>query len=108
MNRERDSNFRASEKMAQADRAHWGIENGSHLRLDGTAGEDRRRVRPPTSVLNLAMIRRAALSLGSRWIQECRHPRQATLQGSYDAMASDHRRKALSFVTGSKASWLPT
>jgi hypothetical protein len=95
-------------QMAQADRAHGGIENGFHLRLDVTAGEDRSRVRHPTSVLNLAMIRRAALSLGIRWIQECRHRRQATLQGFYDAMASHHRRKALSLVTSSKASWLPT
>jgi len=95
-------------QMAQADRAHWGIENGFHLRLDVTAGEDRSRVRHPTSVLNLAMIRRAVLSLGIHWIQAGRHRRQATLQGFYDAMASDHRRKALSLVTSRKASWLPT
>ena len=95
-------------QMAQPDRAHWGIENGFHLRLDATGGEDRSRVRHPTSVLNLAMIRRAALSLGIRWIQECRHPRQATLQDFYDAMASHHRRKALSLLTSRKASWLPT
>ena len=94
-------------QMAEADRAHWGIENGFHLRLDVTAGEDRSRVRHPTSVLNLALFRRATLSVAIHWIQKCPDPRQATLQGFYDAMASNHCRKALSLVTARKASWLP-
>jgi len=37
-----------------------------------TAGEDRSRVRTPTAVLNLAMIRRATISLAAYWIQRCR------------------------------------
>ena len=94
-------------QMAAADRWHWGIENGLHLRLDVTAGEDRSRVSTPTAVLNLAMIRRAVHSLAVHWIQRCRDPRQATLRGFYDAMAANHRRKALSLVTARKASWLP-
>jgi hypothetical protein len=53
-------------RTALPDRAHWGIENGFHLRLDGTAGEDRSRVRHPTSVLNLAMNRRVLGSGGSK------------------------------------------
>jgi predicted transposase YbfD/YdcC len=68
-------------QTAQTDHVNWGIENGFPLRLDVAAGEDRSRVRHPTSVLNLAMIRRAVLSLAVRWIQQCRHRRQATLQG---------------------------
>lgn len=94
-------------QMAGADRWHWGIENGLHLRLDVTAGEDRSRVSTPTSVLNLAMIRRTVHSLAVHWIRCCRHPRQATLRGFYDAMAANHSRKALSLVTARRASWLP-
>ena len=41
-------------EMLQADRGHWGIETGLHLRLDVIAGEDRSRVRHPVSALNLS------------------------------------------------------
>lgn len=94
-------------QMAEADRLHWGIENGLHLRLDVTAGEDRSRVRTPTAVLNLAIIRRAVHSLAVRWIQHCPDKRQATLRGFYDDMAANQRRKALSLVTARKSRWLP-
>ncbi|MEK7675501.1 MAG: hypothetical protein AAB676_06680 [Verrucomicrobiota bacterium] len=93
--------------MSVADCRYWGIENGLHLRLDVTAGEDRSRVRTPTAVLNLAMIRRATISLAVYWIQRCRNKRQATLQGFYDFMAATNACKAFSLVTASKASWLP-
>jgi predicted transposase YbfD/YdcC len=91
--------------MMAADRLHWGIENGLHLRLDVTAGEDRSRVRNPTAVLNLAMIRRATISVGIHWIQ--RQPRQASLRDFYDFMAANNTRKAFSLVTVCKSSWLP-
>jgi hypothetical protein len=93
--------------MLAADRDYWGIENGLHLRLDVTAGEDRSRVRHPVSALNLAMIRRATMSLAIAWIARCRNKRQATLRGFYDAMSARNARKALSLVTVSKPSWLP-
>lgn len=96
-----------TEQMLKADRAYWGIENGLHLRLDVTAGEDRSRVRHPTSVLNLAMIRRATISLAVHWIQHCRNKRQATLTGFYDFMAAKNTKKAFSLVTVCKSSWLP-
>lgn len=95
------------EAMLAADREYWGIENGLHLRLDVTAGEDRSRVRHPVSVLNLAMVRRATLSVAIHWIQRCPKRRQATLRGFYDAMAACDARKAFSLVTVAKASWLP-
>jgi hypothetical protein len=94
-------------QLLLADREYWGIENGLHLRLDVTAGEDRSRVRHPRAVLNLAMIRRATISVAIHWIQCCRNKRQATLQGFYDAMAAKNARKAFSLVTTCKPSWLP-
>lgn len=91
--------------MMAADRLHWGIENGLHLRLDVTAGEDRSRVRNPTAALNLAMIRRATISVGIQWIQ--RHPQHVSLRDFYDAMSANNNRKAFSLVTVCKSSWLP-
>jgi predicted transposase YbfD/YdcC len=93
--------------MLAADRNYWGIENGLHLRLDVTAGEDRSRVRHPVSALNLGMIRRATMSLAMAWMRRCGNKRQATLRGFYDAMSAGNARKALSLVTVSKPSWLP-
>ncbi len=93
--------------MLTADRRYWGIETGLHLRLDVTAGENRSRVRHPTSVLNLAMLRRAVVSLAVPWIQRCRNPRQATLRGFFDFMAAHNHRKALSLLTASHPAWLP-
>lgn len=94
-------------QLLLADREYWGIENGLHLRLDVTAGEDRSRVRHPRAALNLAMIRRATISVAIHWIQRCRKKRGATLQGFYDAMAAKNARKAFSLVTACKPSWLP-
>jgi len=97
----------AAAPMLAADRRYWGIETGLHLRLDVTAGEDRSRVRHPTSVLNLAMMRRAVVSVAVHWIQRCRNKRQATLRGFFDFMAAHNHRKAFSLVTASRPSWLP-
>ena len=94
-------------QMFDADRGYWGIENGLHLRLDVTGGEDRSRVRNPVSVLNLAMIRRATISIAVHWIQRCRNTRQATLRGFYDFMSAKNARKAFALVTASAPSWLP-
>ena len=83
----------------QADRDYWGIETGLHLRLDVSAGEDCSRVRHRTSALNLAMLRRAALSVAVYWIQRARPRRQATTRGFFDTMAAGQHRKAFSLVT---------
>lgn len=98
----------SAERMLAADRRYWGIETGLHLRLDVTAGEDRSRVRHPTSALNLALIRRAVVSMAVHWIRRCRNQRHATLRGFFDFMAEHHARKAFSLVTVCRASWLPT
>jgi len=96
-----------AQALYEADRRYWGIENGLHLRLDVSAGEDRSRVRLPQAAFNLAMIRRATLSVAIHWIRKCQHPRQATLCGFYHHMAAHNAQKAFSLVTASYASWLP-
>lgn len=83
----------------QADRDYWGIETGLHLRLDVSAGEDRSRVRHRTSALNLAMLRRTALSVAIHWIGLHPPRRRPTTTSFFDAMRAQQRRKAFSLVT---------
>jgi hypothetical protein len=97
-----------AQAMLQADRGYWGIETGLHLRLDVSLGEDRSRVRHRTSALNLAMIRRAVVSVAIHWIRRCSNPRKATTTGFLDAMSANQSRKAFSLVTACHPSWLPT
>lgn len=96
-----------AKQMLDSDRKYWGIENGLHLRLDVIAGEDRSRVQNPNAALNLAVIRRAVVSVAIRWIRRCQDPRLATMSGFYDSMSSGNGKKPLKLVTSSKPSWLP-
>jgi len=96
-----------AEQMLKADRRYWGIETGLHLRLDVIAGEDRSRVRTRNAVMNLAVIRRAVVSLAVHWIGHCQDQRQATMSGFYDSMSAQGGHKAFKLVTVSKPAWLP-
>jgi len=53
----------SAEALAEAARAHWGIENGQHWCLDVLFGEDGCRTRQGHAAQNLAWLRRMALSL---------------------------------------------
>lgn len=94
--------------MFQADRDYWGIESGLNYRLDVSADEDKSRVRTRSSAFNLGLFRRAANSFAIVWIKRQRDKRKATLPGFYDNMRLKNSRKALSLVTASKPSWLPS
>jgi hypothetical protein len=94
------------EQMLWADRRYWGIETGLHLRLDVIAGEDRSRVRHPLSALNLAVMRRAVVSVAVHWIRRCPKRRQATMSGFYDFMSANNSKKAFALVTVCNPSWL--
>jgi hypothetical protein len=96
----------SAEQMLWADRKYWGIETGLHLRLDVIAGEDRSRVRHRNCLMNLAVIRRAVVSLAIRWIRHCRNPRHATMSGFYDFMSRQNAKEAFKLVTTCKPSWL--
>lgn len=98
----------SAEQMLKADRQYWGIENGLHQRLDVIAGEDRSRVRHRNAALNLAVIRRAVVSVAARWIRHCEDKRLATMSGFYDFMAAHGSQKAVKLVTTCKPSWLPS
>lgn len=94
-----------AEQMLRCDRNYWGIENGLHQRLDVIAGEDRSRVRD-NAALNLAVIRRAVVSLAVRWSRHCKDKRRATMSGFYDSMSAQNNKKALKLLTVCKPSWL--
>lgn len=96
-----------AEQMLHGDRKYWGIENGLHQRLDVIAGEDRSRVQNSNAALNLAVIRRAVVSVAVRWISRCKDPRLATMSGFYDFMSAQNANKALKLLTTCKPSWLP-
>ena len=97
-----------AEQMLGADRKYWGIENGLHQRLDVIAGEDRSRVHHRNAALNLAVIRRAVVSMAVHWISRCKNPRLATMSGFYDFMSQENIKRALKLVTVCKPSWLPS
>jgi predicted transposase YbfD/YdcC len=50
-------------RFAEGVRGHWGIENGQHWCLDVLFGEDRCRTRQDNAAVNLAWLRKMALSL---------------------------------------------
>jgi predicted transposase YbfD/YdcC len=52
-----------AERLAEAVRGHWGIENSTHWILDVVFREDDSRVRVGYAAENLALIRRVALNL---------------------------------------------
>jgi predicted transposase YbfD/YdcC len=52
-----------AEKISQAIRSHWGIENSLHWALDVTFSEDKSRIRKDHSPENFALLRRLAVNL---------------------------------------------
>jgi hypothetical protein len=97
----------SAEQMLRQDRQYWGIETGLHLRLDVIAGEDRSRVRHRNAVMNLAVIRRAVVSVAIDWIRRQPDRRRATMSGFYDFMAAKNSKMAFKLVTASKPVRLP-
>ncbi len=92
----------SAQQMLWQDRQYWGIETGLHLRLDVITGEDRSRVRHRNAVMNLAVIRRAVVSVATDWIRRQPNRRLATMSGFYDFMSAKNSKTALKLVTASK------
>jgi predicted transposase YbfD/YdcC len=92
----------SADQMLRQDRQYWGIETGLHLRLDVIAGEDRSRVRHRNAVMNLAVIRRAVVSIAVDWIRRQPNRRQASMSGFYDFMSAASSKMAFKLVTASR------
>ena len=52
-----------AERIQQAVREHWGVENGLHWTLDMTMREDESRIRTDHAPANMAVVRHIALNL---------------------------------------------
>jgi len=92
----------SAEQMLWQDRHYWGIETGLHLRLDVIAGEDRSRVHHRNAAMNLAVVRRAVVSLAVAWIRRQPDPRLASMSGFYDFMSAKNSKAAFKLVNASK------
>lgn len=83
----------------QANRQAWGIENGTHQRLDVTLNDDRCRVRSTNGLWILGMLRRLVISLFMHWRAHQPRPPHLSLTDFQSAMGEDNLTKALAFVT---------
>jgi hypothetical protein len=82
-----------------ANRNGWGIENGSHQRLDVTLNDDRCRVRSGNGLLVLGLFRRIVISLFMHWRLQQPKPHQKSLTDFQSVMGEDDLAKAIAFVT---------
>jgi hypothetical protein len=57
------SELATPKRLLQANREHWGIENGLHWVLDVAFNEDRMRQRDRNGIENVALLNRLAVSL---------------------------------------------
>ncbi len=68
-------------------RQYWGIENGTHQRLDCSALEDRLRIHDPNAVEILGFFHRVSISLFVAWAQQQPSARDRT----YPTWQADHQ-----------------
>ncbi len=82
-----------------ANRRAWGIENGTHQRLDVSLNEDRCRVRGTNGLWILGMLRRLVISLFMHWRERQPKPEHQSLTDFQAAMGEDNLSMAMTFVT---------
>lgn len=86
-------------RWLQANRQAWGIENGTHQRLDVSLNDDRCRVRSTNGLWILGMLRRLVISLFMEWRTRQARPRFQSLTDFQAHMGEDNLANALAFVT---------
>jgi hypothetical protein len=82
----------------KTNRRAWGIENGTHQRLDVSLNEDRCRVRSTNALWILGMLRRLVISLFMHWRSRQPKPRHQSLTDFQAAMGEDNLAMAMAFV----------
>ena len=80
-------------------RAHWGIENGLHARLDTSRRDDQSRLRSPNAVWGHGMFARLANRLFLAWRSQQKQPPHQSTTDFAALMAADHDRRVLLTVT---------
>jgi len=83
----------------KANRQAWGIENGTHQRLDVSLNDDRCRVRNTNGLWILGMLRRLVISLFMHWRATHPKPQHQSLTDFQSGLGEDNLAKALAFVT---------
>jgi hypothetical protein len=86
------------EKLLALARAYWGIENGGHGRLDGSAFEDGCRVRHPVAATALGWLRRFVHGEYAAWSRRQERERDRT-QPTFFARIRGDPAAAVRFVT---------
>ena len=86
----------------KANRQGWGIENGTHQRLDVSLNDDRCRVRCPNGLHILGMLRRLVISLFMHWRAHQPKSQHQSLTDFQSAMGEDNLAKALAFLTNQR------
>lgn len=85
-------------------RAHWGIENGLHARLDTSRRDDQSRLRRPNAVWVHGMFARLANSLFLEWRAHHPKPHPKSTTDFAARLAADHDRRVLLTVTARQPS----
>ena len=91
-----------AQKWLQSNRLAWGIESGTHQRLDVSHNDDRCRIRRSNGIWVMGMFRRLSNSLFMEWRSRQRKPQHLTTTDFQTVMAEEHRRRALRSVLSKK------
>lgn len=86
-------------RLLELARLYWSIENGTHQRLDVSAGEDRCRVRDPIAATVLGVLRRAVQGEYRAWARRQRKARDSTCPAFQEKM-SRRVDRVISYLTG--------
>ena len=91
-----------AQKWLQSNRFAWGIESGTHQRLDVSHSDDRCRIRRSNGIWVMGMFRRLSNSLFMEWRSRQRKPQHLTTTDFQTRMAEEQRRRALRTVLSKK------
>ena len=91
-----------AQKWLMLNRFAWGIESGTHQRLDVSYNDDRCRIRRSNGIWVMGMFRRLSNSLFMEWRSRQRKPEHHTTTDFQTVMAEEHRRCAVRTVLSQK------
>jgi hypothetical protein len=87
-----------AQSWLKLNRFAWGIEGGTHQRLDVSHNDDRCRIRGSNGIWIMGMFRRLSNSLFMEWRSRQRKPEHETTTDFQTLMAEEHRQRALRSV----------
>lgn len=94
-----------AQRWLQLNRFAWGIENGTHQRLDVSHNDDRCRIRGSNGLWVMGMFRRLSNSLFMEWRSRQRKPAHETTTDFQTVMAEEQRQRALRTVLATSPSF---